>query len=109
MRTRKPSRSLIASNRRISGREQYQAERTEDSSMLTSDYSVKGEFISKSTVDGHLYPGRKRSPKSRAKLSYVVAGRDATSAHMSSANRPFMSSRGNASNTCAIWDAGSDS
>src|SRR5882757_5461735 len=60
--TRKPSVSLIASNRRISGREQYQAERTADSSVLTLYYSTKGEFISKSTADGHLYPGTKRSP-----------------------------------------------
>ena len=32
-------------------------------------YSLKGEFITKSTAEGALYPATKRSPKSLTKLS----------------------------------------
>jgi hypothetical protein len=48
-----PSVSVTTHNRRVSGQEPYHAERT-DSRVTTGRYSLKGEFIRKSTVDGLL-------------------------------------------------------
>src|SRR6185295_12944839 len=69
-------------------------------------YPSNGAFINTSTVDGALYAGTKRSPKSRAKLSYVVSGLVLAIRQTESVKPFFMSRRGNAARMLFISLAG---
>src|SRR6266850_3090432 len=69
-------------------------------------YPSNGAFINTSTGDSALYAGTKRSPKSRAKLSYVVSGLVLTMRQTESVKPFFMSRRGYAARMLFISWAG---